>query len=267
MTSKWKAILFCSCYNLLFEFSMRGILGFFDRFLFFWLFFIYFSYFNIVIHVSSITHGSERVILATTASFGIILATLGTGIIFIDYSVIGLNILTLLIVLFVWWGVLQTFIPMYMSGKLFGYHFNNGQLKIWEFILYLIYLVIFNIIAFMESLKGPLHGYLLAGIIFLMLFIWTIWEIKREERKQVQDLPILEDEKRYSESRLLDFGFISTVVISIFSGLILPIYYPPIGARAVYQAAIWLMSFWSLILLGITVIYKIKEKRPIPLPS
>ncbi|MFX0137436.1 MAG: hypothetical protein ACFFDN_27600, partial [Candidatus Hodarchaeota archaeon] len=260
MRSKWKMILFCTFYNLLFEFSMRGIYGFLDRFLAFWLFWIYFAFFNMIIHIAIISYGSERAILASVATFGIIPATYATGIIFIKPDLTGLNIIILIIVLFVWWGVLQTFFPLYMSGKLFGGKIQDGKLNKLGWILCLVYIAVFNYNAFTGAIKGVFQGYIIAFIIFLLLFLWTFIELRKVNKTEKKYLT--DNEQDLYDSKILEFGFYSTVIISFISGLILPLFDTPIGELHVYPKSIWLMSIWSIILLIITLIYKLKEKKP-----
>ncbi|NVM02363.1 MAG: hypothetical protein HWN67_08500 [Candidatus Helarchaeota archaeon] len=264
MHSKWKMIIFCTFYNLLFEFSMRGISGFLDRFLAFWLFWVYFAFFNMVIHIAIISYGSERAVLASTATFGIIPATFVTGVVFINPDFTGLNTIILIIVLIVWWGILQTWFPLYMSGKLFGEQILDGKLNKIGWILCLVYIAVFTLIAFTGATKGALHGYIISIIIFSLLFIWTFIEIWKAN--QVGKKELIDNEQNLFDSRLLEFGFYATVIISFISGLILPLFDKPIGDPHIYPKSLWLMSIWSILLMIITLIYKLKEKKTFPLP-
>ncbi|MFX1449858.1 MAG: hypothetical protein ACFFCM_03380 [Promethearchaeota archaeon] len=264
MHSKWKIILFCTCYNLLFEFSMRGISGFIDHFLAFWLFWVYFAFFNLIIHITVISYGSERAVLAAATTFGIIPATFVTGVIFLNPDLTGLNIIILVIDLFVWWGILQTWFPLYMAGKLFGKKILDGKLNKIGGVFCLIYIMCFSFIAFMGATKGVLNGYIIAIIIFSLLFIWTFIEIRKVSIGKKKD--IVNNEQEQYKSRILDFGFYTTVIISFISGLILPLFDKPIGEPPIYPKSFWLMSIWSIFLMIIALIYKLKEKKPFPLP-
>ena len=264
LSTRWKIILFCVAYNLLFEFSGKGITGFSYTVLWLILPFIYISFFAVMVHVADVSSGSERALLGAAATFGVIPATFITGVLF--YSPTLVVFFGLGFVLFIlWWGILQTLIPMYMTAKYFGFEISNGKLKSrdWYGIIFFWLIVIVSVSLAGVSMQGSLGGYFISLLFFILFLFWTRFEIVRVKNCSSG---IESSNSPFPTSRLLDFGFWGTIIINLFCGFVItPMYPNPVSPSS--NASILVHIIWSIILGLIVVIYKLRSKQPIPLPG
>ena len=263
-SKKWKIILFCTGYNLIFEFGVKGVAGFSLILLWSILPFIYIAFFAVMVHIATVSSGSEKALLAGAATFGVIPATFLTGFLFYSSNWAGFFMLGF-VDFILWWGILQTIFPMYMAAKYFGFDIKNGKLESRDWFIIALFWVILIIFVSISgaAMQGSFEGYFISILLFFLFLLWTRYEIAKSRKPQsiegFSDSPI-------SSSRLLEIGFWGTIVINLFCGFVItPLYPNPTNFSS--NATIAVIIIWSVILGLMIISYKRTNNRSIPLPG
>ncbi len=268
-SSKYKIILFCTIYNLIAEFSTRGIIGFFYNLMVLWLFLAYFTFFLIIIHIAYTSKGSDIAILFGSITWALPIAFFSTGTPFFTGEIIGYS-LSIIIIMFFMWGMTQTWLPLYVSGKFFGWNIADGKLSRTGGIFCLLYLFGFCAFAFPGAIKGPIYLYIISIILIILFIVLTRKFIKsaRENPPQFSTPPITEKTYRQiGDFTILTYLFWISVIVALLTGVIIPIYYPLTSViRPFYIQAFLLMILWSVISGVVQTIYRNKV-GPFPMPG
>jgi hypothetical protein len=264
-----KIILLCTGFNLVAEFSVRGIAGFFFGLLPIWLFLAYFAFFHMILHVSSVTGGSDKAVLLSAMTLGLPHIFFSTGTAFFTGEIVGFLVITFTIMFFMW-GLTQTWLPLAAGGYIFGWDLSGFRLSRRGWIACLGYLSFFLVFSFVGAIKGPLYLYSVAIGAILLSAYFTLREIDRtkrdsesaggSERANVESIP-----KRLPE--LIPALFIVTAVVGLTSGMVIPVYFESSGAeRLYYPTAFTVMILWT-IAAGAFLLLTRKRAGPIHMPS
>jgi hypothetical protein len=258
LTPKLKTVLFCSGYNLFAEMTVRGFTGLFQGLLPVFLFFHYFSYFYIIIHFIGKSKGYGMAILAVATTYAWFVMILETGLAFI-WGVISW-IIFIPIIFIGEWAILQTILPLYISGTYFGWKISNTRLSKVGWILCIGYLALFCIFSFPGAIKGSPWLYILS----LIAFGINIFLARKLLLKGGKKPPLTRKNNQNQPSRFLLIWFILTISIGSISGLIFPFFFEPIitgeGREIIYIQSFIIMTLWSLIS-GITILsWKFKKR-------
>ena len=269
ISSKYKIILFCTIYNLIAEFSTRGIIGFFYNLMVLWLFLAYFTFFLIILHIAYISKGSDLAILFGSITWALPIAFFSTGTPFFTGEIIGYS-LSIIIIMFFMWGMTQTWLPLYVSGKLFGWNIPDGNLSRKGWILCLLYLFGFCAFAFPGAIKGPIYLYVISIILMIFFILVTRKFIKSAKENPFQFRTSATNEKKYKQIRdykILIYLFWLSVIAALLTGIIIPFYYPLTRLdRPFYIQAFLLMILWSIISGVVLTIYR-RKSGPFPMPG
>jgi hypothetical protein len=269
ISSKYKIILFCTIYNLIAEFSTRGFIGFFYNLMVLWLFLAYFTFFLIILHIAYISKGSDLAILFGSITWALPIAFFSTGTPFFTGEIIGYS-LSIIIIMFFMWGMTQTWLPLYVSGKLFGWNIPDSNLSRKGWILCLLYLFGFCAFAFPGAIKGPIYLYVISIILMIFFIVVTRKFIKSAKENPVQFRTSVTNEKKKKQIRdykILIYLFWLSVIAALLTGIIIPFYYPLTRLdRPFYIQAFLLMILWSIISGVVITIYRGKS-GPFPMPG
>nr|KXH77194.1 MAG: hypothetical protein AM324_12910 [Candidatus Thorarchaeota archaeon SMTZ1-83] len=256
-----RIILLCTGFNLIAEYSARGIVGFFYQLLPVWLFLAYFTFFHMIAHVASVTKGSERAVLFAAISLGLPFIIFSTGTAFATGEIIG-YLTIIFIIMFFMWGLTQTWLPLAAGGYFFGWDISDYRLSDKGWILCIAYLIAFCAFSFIGAVKGPLYLYALS-VGFILLFAYlTIREIRtfeeghpigrRKERPHV--------DSNYTEQHsFIPLWFIVTAVVGLSVGTIIPLYFG-------YAIAFIVMTLWTIVTGTALLLYR-KGHSAFPLPG
>jgi len=268
-SSKYKILLFCTIYNLIAEFSTRGIIGFFYNLMVIWLFLAYFTFFLIIIHIAYISKGSDIAILFGSITWALPIAFFSTGTPFFTGEIIGYS-LSIIIITFFMWGMTQTWLPLYVSGKLFGWDIPDGKLSRKGWIICLIYLFGFCAFAFPGAIKGPIYLYLISIILMIIFIVLTRKFIKSAKENPPLFGTSSTADKKYKgvdDYMVLTYLFLLSVIAALLTGILIPLYFPLTSVvRPFYIQAFLLMILWSIISGVIQTIYR-KKVGAFPMPG
>jgi hypothetical protein len=268
-SSKYKIIFFCTIYNLIAEFSTRGIIGFFYNLMVLWLFLAYFTFFLIIIHIAYISKGSDIAILFGSVTWALPIAFFSTGTPFFTGEIIGYS-LSIIIIMFFMWGMTQTWLPLYVSGKLFGWNIPDGELSRAGWVFCILYLFGFCAFAFPGAIKGPIYLYIISIILMVFFIVLTRKFINSAKENPPQfgvSISTEENYKKIGDYMILTYLFWVSVIAALLTGFIIPIYYPLTSViRPFYIQAFLLMILLSIISGIIQTIYR-KKVGPFPMPG
>jgi hypothetical protein len=245
-----KIILLCTGFNLIAEFSVRGINGFFYRLLPVWLFLAYFTFFHMILHVSSVTRGSDKAVLLSAMTLGVPYIFFSTGTAFFTGEIVGFLVITFTIMFFMW-GLTQTLLPLAVGGYIFGWNLSGFRLSRRGWIACIGYLIFFLVFSFIESIKGPLYLYVVAIGIILLSAHFTLREINRAKR----DSESVDSSERVNVESIqrelpgaIPVWFIITTVAGLISGIVIPVYFEPFGIeRLYYPIAFVVLTLWTIV--------------------
>jgi len=214
MDNHKKIILSATCFNLLFEYSMRGVNNIrINPLLPLILFFTYFILFTMVedLLVRFRLGAYQLIILAF--SYGAIYDAWVSGVVFSQPGWYGINWRNLILVGTVWWGAIQAVLTFYLANRLFPRDWNHRRLSGvgWALCLFSQFLIIGVFQASGKLPQGTPVGkrtIILLFIIGITLFFATI-----RSRKNVSP--------SFLPSRFLDWLSAATCFIFLFSALFL----------------------------------------------
>ncbi|MHA1299422.1 MAG: hypothetical protein ACTSO9_08320 [Candidatus Helarchaeota archaeon] len=259
INNRWKLILYCTLFNLLFEYSMRGINDFGRHpLLIIVLFFTYFSLFTILEDLILRYKLRDYHIVLLAFFYGTIYLAFASGFLFAPPLLFGINYFAWFFVNFVWWGIIQGVLTFYIANRITARDWNHPTLGKLGWILTLIIngltLFIFqlNPLSFEKTLEGIISMCILLCIFGILSYVI----INKSEN---------EYETQFEPSKIIDILLIATTVFFAFCSIFL-IYDPQVsGGSYSNKLATLLVICWTSILGIILIIHRIVLKKPIPI--
>lgn len=259
--NRFKIALWCTIFNLLFEYSMRGINNLLKQpVLFPLLIGVYFTYFLAFEDLIVRFKLKETYAMAVAFFFGTFYIAFATGIVFVNPNFLGINVWSLLFVNVVWWGLLQAILTFYLANRITPRNWNHLFMGKTAWLLIIIYqslmLVLFQ---FANPLvpKGTPIGYITISGIIIASFLICLMLIKKRGSNLIPVPP-----HEFKPSHVLDalaFGSAALFLILAvgFTG-------DPhqSGAHQINQLATSIAIWWSLILAAVMLIYRMHVNLP-----
>ena len=264
-----KIILLCTGFNLIAEYSVRGVAGFFYQLLPVWLFLVYFTFFHMILHVASITGGSDRAVLLAAMTLGLPYIFFSTGTAFFTGEIVGYLLITFTIMFFMW-GLTQTWLPLAAGGHIFGWEVSDFRLSIRGWTVCIAYLILFLAFSFLGAIKGPLYLYAVSFALVLLFAYLTLREIQSGKN----DTELVGNTKRVHDDSIVEEGvafvplwFIITAAVGLISGTMIPLYFESLGTeRLYYPTAFIVMTLWTIVT-GIALLLERKKTGTFHLPG
>jgi len=253
LSNRFKIIFLAIIFNLSFEYSMRGIHGFFKPVLPFILLGFYFTlYIMLEDLIVRFKLKNYQLVLAAFL-YGIFPMAFATGVLFTNPQFLGINWGTLFYVGFLWWGILQAIFTFYFANRIVRRDWNHPKMGKLGWVLAIGYNV-----AVLASLK-LLNPYLspvqpIAYVIFILiasvtaLFLWQSIE-KNKDRKVWQ----------FEPSKIMDFLSFGSFILFVFLGSYFiggQIADPRVGGSHVNLTAIKIVHLWTIISVITFFIYR-----------
>ena len=131
MKSHKKTIIFCTVFNLFFEYSMRGIIELVTRpLLLMVISIIYFTLFIMLEDLITRYKFEDKHLILLACCFGsIYVCVISSTAFLINPWFFGINIGVLLFVSVVWWAFYQTLFPLYLARRLFHRDWEHKMLS------------------------------------------------------------------------------------------------------------------------------------------
>jgi hypothetical protein len=212
-------IFFCALFNLLFEYSARGIRDFAHRPLFMLILFgIYFTYFAMLEDLFVRFRLKNYQVFLGAFVYGLFPLAFLTGNLFNPrvYSgimVAGVNIGTIIIVGVFSWGCVQGIVTLYFANRLSPRDWTHPKMGRIGWALAVLYQLSVMILACQNPVtpRGTPLGYLVLGILVIITFILFFKSLKTP----------IGQVKLFQQSKVMDILAFGSVILFVFNGTFL----------------------------------------------
>jgi len=216
ISNRFNLIFYCALFNLLFEYSARGLKQFVGRPLFILaLFGIYFTYFSMLEDLMVRFRLKNYQIILVAFLYGLFPIAFLTGNLFNTqvYSgiiVAGVNIGTLLIIGILAWGVMQGIITLYFANRILARDWNHPRMGKVGWSAAVVYQFFVMVYAHQNPVtpRGTSVGYLVFGLLVIVAVLLVIKSFKTPK-------PSIQ---LFQPSKLMDFLAFGSVVIFLILG-------------------------------------------------
>ena len=268
-----KTILFCTLFNLFFEYSLRGLNELLTKpLLFCILTIIYLTLFTMLEDLITRYRFEDKHVFLFACSYGTLYFIISSTIYLINPWFFGVNIGILLFVNIVWWAFYQTLFPLYLSQRIFSRDWNHKcQTKInWTIILGLHIFANFFIILSPATGIGTPIGYIttfLISFIFAFILLRSLKKRKLEESRgknytqQETANPIEKQIENYTTIKIFDILGIISIGLMGFCAIFLT--FDPIqaGSSRVNATALLIINSWTIFVMFVEIIVWMKRKK------
>jgi hypothetical protein len=262
ISSRLALILACSLFNILFEYSARGITELArSPLLFLFMFGIYFSYFAMFEDLMArFRLNNFQIVL-----FGMIYGTLPEAFltgnlfnrsIFWGFTVAGVNVGSLILISLCAWGVLQGNITFYFANRFRERDWGHSKMGVFGWSAAILFQLIMIILAWRNPVtpRGTAAGYIFliaTEVTLLSVFVFTLRRHRHEKTSAFVSLPTMDVLAFVSVGLFLVLGtFFShgeTIVTS----------------RALNRGPVVVEMTWTIIVATVFFLYRILRKQEI----
>jgi hypothetical protein len=252
-----RIVLFATLFNLLFEYSMRGLNNLPRQPLLpFILVVIYGSLFTMQDDLIRRYKFGDVHLMVLPLIYGAIYQAFVSGAAFLGRTFLGVNWGSLFFTLFIWWGALQAVLTFYLANRLARRDWSAPLLSrsAWAAALAL---NLGAVLVFQMSgaiPRGTPMGYWMIGVVALAGFL-----LLGRMRPARDSRPVA-----FQPSRVLDALAVLTAIVFLFSALVLTKDPALLGASLVNLSAVKLITRWTWLLAGALLTYRWLTRKPIP---
>ena len=254
----WKTVLIATAFNLLFEYSLRGVNHLKTQtFLPLILFTTYFTLFTMIEDLIARYRLRDYHLIVMAFSYGILYQCLVSGAAFAPPLILGINWTSVLFVILVWWGALQNVMTFYLANRLAPRNWSRNRLS-WRVWVVLLLLNGLMILAF--QLSGQIPEGTTPGIaIMLLILIGSIigfWKIlpNKEERSHAME---------FRKDRLMDCLGAVTIIIFFVCAVFLTFDPVKYVASNINRTSTRIVVNWSIFLALTMLFYRLYSRKPI----
>lgn len=258
MDSSWRTILIATWFNLLFEYSMRGINNLLVQPLLpIVLVTVYFTLFTMLEDLIVRFRLRDYHLMVAALFFGTAYQFLVSGTAILPPMMLGVNWGHLLFVVVIWWGILQSIMTFYIANRLAPRDWNHRKLsKVgWATALFFNGLMVLLFQLSRAIPRATISQIIIMGIIMTssaLVFRRTL----PSENEHASPIS-------FNQSVLLDILSALTMVIFFICAVFLT--FDPIKAYTsnVNATSTAIVVRWTTILALIVLVYRFYSKRPI----
>jgi hypothetical protein len=251
--SKWRIIWTVTLFNLLFEYSLRGLNDLrLHPALPLLLFLVYFTLFTMAedLIVRFKLRAGDLMVLAFF--YGTVYDALLSGSLFFPPLVWGVNWRNLIFTNIFWWGLLQTVLAFYFANRLVRRDWSHPKLSKWGWGLCLV-ANLFVIAVFQRSGLVPWGTKQGREVVVLVVMGSFFLFVGRLRRRRLSEAAL------FVRSKFLDLLCLLTLLLFVFSGVFLTQKHVVLGTSYVNLPALVLVKFWTIILGVILLIYWLRR--------
>ena len=144
LSSRVARVLICTIFNLLFEYSLRGVGGFgHNPVLVPVLFGVYVAYFSMLDDLIQRWRLHNYELLLIAFCYALLIGVFAAGTIVDKRGPLGLNPGGLLLEGVLWWGILQSLLTFYLAGRLVRRDWSAPAMGLIGWVLALVYTALF----------------------------------------------------------------------------------------------------------------------------
>ncbi|MDH7477415.1 MAG: hypothetical protein QHH17_03420 [Candidatus Bathyarchaeota archaeon] len=262
LLNHWKIVFAAVGFNLLFEYSMRGINNLLVRpLLSLFLFLAYFPYFALVENLITKYRLRDYHLLFVGFFFGIAFTLFVPATQFVEPQAFGINWFALFFVNFVWWGTIQGILTFYLANRLFPRNWRHKLPSRVQQMAFLAILIIVGLtfrISIQLNIPESPEISPSAYVIIAFLLIVTALVFWKVLPRSVSEILV------HRKERFLDVLAAATIGVFVFCAFFLthdPIY---INVHGVNQTAVRVVTFWTVIVAFLMLVYRLYTRRSIP---
>ncbi|MBX5320920.1 MAG: hypothetical protein QHH12_05315 [Candidatus Bathyarchaeota archaeon] len=257
MNRSWKTVSAATAFNMLFEYSMRGVNNLaVQPLLPFVLFAVYFSLYTMLEDLIAKYRLKDYHLLMAAFFFGTAYQFLVSGSALLQPSFLDVDWTSLLFVVVVWWGNLQSIVTFYFANRIAPRDWNHRlSKKGWATALAVNCLMV---------LLFQLSGAIPKPTIPQLTIMLSIMALATVLFKAALPKGFPNSSPAFQHSRFIDFFAASTVGIFLFCATFLT--FAPVKAKTsnVNATATAIVTIWTIILASAVLAYRTCTKRPIP---
>lgn len=259
--SHWKIVFAATAFNLLFEYSMRGINNLATHpALPLFLFLVYFPYFALLEDLITKYRLKDYNVAIVGFFFGTAFTLFVPATQFVEPQVFGVNWAALFFVNFFWWGMIQGVLTFYIATRLFPRNWNHKLLARTQKAALLTTLVLVGLlyrISIQLNMPQAPRISLQAYIAIAATLAVTALVFKKSIPKQVV-------ETTKQKEMLMDAISALTIVIFAFCAVLLTQDPTQINVHSVNATATRTVTTWTIIATLIMLGYRLYKRKPIP---
>jgi hypothetical protein len=261
LSNRFSLILYCALFNLLFEYSGRGIKQFLTRPLFILVLFgIYFTYFAMLEDLIVRFRLKNYQIFLCAFLYGLFPIAFLTGNLFSTrvYSgimVAGVNIGTLFIVGILAWGVVQGIVTLYLANRLQPRDWNHPRMGKVGWALAVLYQAVVMIYAHQNPVtpRGTVTGYLSFAVLVIVAAVLFIRSLKTPGPSPRPFQPL----------KVMDFLAFGSIAIFLVLGTLFVSGDKIVTSQPLNLLAVTLENIWVFICGVIFFFYRLQKKSDV----
>ncbi|MHA1376875.1 MAG: hypothetical protein ACTSRG_00710 [Candidatus Helarchaeota archaeon] len=256
--NRWKIALAASAFNLLFEYSMRGINDLIrSPFLPLALFLIYLSLFTMLEDLILRYKLRDYQLILLSFFYGTIYIAFASSILFSPPLLFGINFFALLFVNFFWWGILQGILTFYLANRIVERDWEQPPLsKLGWFLA----VIINGSIIFVFVVANPFsYNRTFEGLITMCILLITFGCLSYLNIKNTRN----NENFLFESSKILDLILITTISLFAFCAIFLISDSRVVGGTYSNQFATFVVIIWTTIVGIILTLYRIIQRKQI----
>jgi len=256
---QWLWILSATLFNLLFEYSGRGINNLFQMpFLLPVLFCLYFSLFTMIDDVIVRFRLRDYHFLILAFFYGTIYQFFASGSVFFRPGVLGIDWVALIFINLVMWASLQGVLTFYFATRLFPRGPHTPLLGEQDWIIALVVnFIALVLIHIGGNIPAPKFVPLCTGTVIIIIAALAF-------RRQVKKVTWRSAFLPFRKSNVLDLVCLFSIALFLVNGLVL-VHDPVQPYTTIYNATAWRIDLvWAVSVALILLIYRLIKGEPIP---
>jgi len=261
ISNRFTIVLYCALFNMLFEYSGRGLNELTQNPTFFvFIFGIYLTFFAMLEDMMVRHKLTNFQVFLVAASWGTLVEAFVTGNLYNPNNIFGItqagiNVGNLIIISGMAWGIVQSNITLYLANRLQPRDWDHPKMGALGWIVCILYQIAIVVVAWQNPVtpRAQPVGYLSLLIIEAVLLTILVYSMKKPR----YEIPM------FSPVPLLDFLAFGSVVIFLILGTFFVGGETIVTSRPLNRTAVVLEVIWTIIV-GVTfIVYRMVRGKEI----
>jgi len=258
MSGMWKRVIVATAFNLLFEYSMRGINNLPSQpVLPLILFTTYFTLFGMIEDIIARYRLRDHHLIVMAFSFGIIYQCFVSGAAFSPPLFLGISWRSVFFVILVWWGGIQTVMTFYLANRIVPRDWFRQRLPKMTWVT-LLSINLSMILLF--QLSGRIPRGTVIGVTMMLLVLLVSVALLLKMLPRVQERQTAPEFKR---TQVMDLLAGLSIIIFIICAVFLTFDPTQYVASNINRTATRIVVNWSILSALIMLGYRLHSKVPI----
>jgi len=258
--NRWRIILLATFFNLVWEYSSRGLRGIFSPvFLPFLLFGFYFTLYSMLEDLIVRFKLKNYQLALAAFLYGLFPIAFGSRDLFANPQFLGINWLNLFYIGFLWWGILQAVFTFYFANRLVQRDWQHPRMSKLGWGLAIGYNVaVFSSFQLLKPHinKPPLVSYFVLGLIAVTTAVF-LWQVIKKNRKR--------EPWNFKSSPVLDFLTFGSFILFLSLGTFLSSSQVLVSVSSSFfnPTAIKIVNIWTLFYSTVFLLYRWRSGKEV----